>query len=50
MKVVWCPVRFKRVRCVRDGVCVSVSGVDASASVVALCPVRVRALDLALNY
>jgi hypothetical protein len=48
MKVVFCAVQLKRVRCVRDGVCeCASSGVDGSGA--DICPVRLKALDVVLN-
>jgi hypothetical protein len=57
LKAVFCPVKLKRVHCERDGLCdeavYALSAKSAIAvtptSVIVLCPVLSKALELALN-
>jgi len=42
-----CPVQLKKVVC--DGICETAVGDDSGESVLYICPIREKALDLALN-
>ena len=49
MKVVFCPVKGKEVKCRRDGNCEGIRDLGLGVLTFEICPVHVKALDVALN-